>query len=99
MVFDSALVDVIDPVANPVPSVVEDGWVSVLAVPVEPRTTVDPAMGFPWLSRAVTEMVDPVPPALIPPGRAVTVESEAETAPAVMLNALDRVRVSPKAVA
>src|SRR5690348_6411884 len=83
-VFDSAAVDVNDPVATPLASVTPTGCVIVLLVPVTASTTVAPATGLPSPSRAVTVTVDPAPPAVI--GEvADSVVCEAETAPAVTL--------------
>src|SRR5205823_5996185 len=82
-VFESAAVDVRLPVATPLASVVGTGCVHVLpAVGVAASTTVAPATGFPFASRAVTVMVEVPPPAAIG-DVAVTVERVAETAPAV----------------
>ncbi len=87
-VFDSATVALREPVAVPFPSVEPVGWVSVLPVPVDVRTTLAPAMRFPNASFAVTVMVDLVPPllALMDPGDAATVDWDADTAPAATVN-------------
>src|SRR5712692_1938129 len=80
-VFDSAAVEVSVPVATPLALVVPTGWVRVFPVPVAASTTVAPGIGLPFASRAVTVMVEPVPPAVI--GEvADTVDCTAETAPA-----------------
>src|SRR5712692_8071878 len=80
-VFDPAAVELKLPVAIPLALVVPTGWVSVLPVPVAARTTVAPGIGLPFASRAVTVIVDPVPPAVI--GEvAATVDWVPETAPA-----------------
>jgi len=79
-VFDSAAVEVRVPVATPLALVVPTGWVSVFPVPVAASTTVAPWIGFPFASRAVTVIVDPVPPAVIG-DVAATVDWVAETAP------------------
>src|SRR6266852_4568472 len=80
-VLDSAAVDARVPVATPLALVVPTGWVSVLPVPVAASTTVAPGIGLPFASRAVTVIVDPVPPAVI--GEvAATVDWVPETAPA-----------------
>src|SRR5881296_3095667 len=80
-VFDAAAVDVRVPVATPLAFVVPTGWVSVLPVPEAARTTVAPWIGLPLPSRAVTVMVEPVPPAVIG-DVALTVDCAAETVPA-----------------
>src|SRR6266853_6448113 len=64
-VFDSAAVDERVPVATPLALVVPTGCVTVFPVPVAARTTVAPWIGFPLASRAVTVIVEPVPPAVI----------------------------------
>src|SRR5205823_2156707 len=65
-VFDPAAVELRVPVATPLAFVVPTGWVSVFpAVGVAARTTVAPAIGFPFASRAVTVIVDvPLPAAI-----------------------------------
>src|SRR5216683_2851580 len=80
-VFVSAPVDERVPVAIPLALVVPTGCVRVLPVPVAARTTVAPGIGLPFASRAVTVIVDPVPPAVIGDG-AATVDCAAETVPA-----------------
>src|SRR5712692_10918466 len=86
-VFDSAAVEVSVPVATPLALVVPTRWVSVFPVPDAARTTVAPWIGLPFASRAVTVIVEPVPPAVI--GEvALTEDCEAETAPTEMLKAL-----------
>src|SRR6266852_4112182 len=80
-VFDPAAVELKLPVAIPLALVVPAGWVRVLPGPVAARTTVAPGIGLPFASRAVTVIVDPVPPAVIGEA-AATVESAAETVPA-----------------
>src|SRR5216683_1137734 len=80
-VFVSAPVDERVPVAIPLALVVPTGWINVFPVPVAARTTVAPGIGLPFASRAVTVIVDPVPPAVI--GEvATTVDTVADTAPA-----------------
>jgi hypothetical protein len=81
-VFDPAAVELSVPVATPLASVVPTGWVSVFpVVGVAASVTVAPGIGFPFASRAVTVIVDPVPPAVI--GEvAATVDCVAETVPA-----------------
>src|SRR6266851_393018 len=80
-VFDSAVVELKLPVATPLAFVVPTGCVRVLPVPVAARVTVAPGIGLPFASRAVTVIVDPVPPAVI--GEvATTVDCAAETVPA-----------------
>src|SRR2546427_6636156 len=64
-VFDSAAVDERVPVATPLALVVPTGCVSVFPVPEAASTTVAPWIGLPLASRAVTVIVDPVPPAVI----------------------------------
>src|SRR5213593_2574447 len=80
-VFDSAVVELKLPVATPLALVVPTGCVSVLPVPEAARTTVAPWIGLPLPSRAVTVMVEPVPPAVIG-DVALTVDCAAETVPA-----------------
>jgi len=73
------------PVAAPLAFVVPTGCVSVFpAVGVAARTTVAPSMRFPSASLAVTVTVEGAPPAVIG-DVAVTVDWDAETAPAVTL--------------
>src|SRR5881397_426492 len=79
-VFDSAAVDERVPVTTPLALVVPTGWVSVFPVPVAASTTVAPWIGLPLASRAVTVIVEPVPPAVIG-DVAVTVDWPADTAP------------------
>src|SRR2546428_489754 len=79
--LDSDAVDERVPVATPLALVVPTGWVSVLPVPETARTTVAPWIGLPLPSRAVTVMVEPVPPAVIG-DVALTVDCAAETVPA-----------------
>src|SRR5712664_285525 len=80
-VFDSAAVELKLPVATPLALVVPTGCVRVLPVPVAASTTVAPWIGLPLASRAVTVIVEPVPPAVI--GEvAATVDCAAETVPA-----------------
>src|SRR5216683_1074182 len=80
-VFVSAPVDERVPVATPLAFVVPTGCVRVLPVPVAARVTVAPGIGLPFASRAVTVIVDPVPPAVIG-DVAATVDCAAETVPA-----------------
>src|SRR5713226_7122446 len=81
-VFDSATVDASVPVATPLALVVPTGCVRVFPVPVAASTTVAPAIGLPFASLAVTVMVDVPLPAVIG-DVAVTVDKDADTAPAV----------------
>jgi hypothetical protein len=80
-VFDSATVALSVPVATPLAFVVPTGCVSVFpVVGVAASTTVAPATGFPFASRAVTVIVELPLPAVM--GEvAVTVDCAAETAP------------------
>src|SRR6266480_4105766 len=80
-VVDPVAVELRVPVATPLASVVPTGCVRVFpAVGVAARTTVTPAIGFPFASRAVTVMVElPLPAAI--GDVAVTVDWAAETAP------------------
>src|SRR6266513_1442358 len=82
-VFDPAAVELSVPVATPLALVVPTGCVSVFpVVGVAASTTVAPAIGLPFASRAVTVMVDVPLPAVI--GElAVTVDWAADTAPAL----------------
>jgi hypothetical protein len=81
-VFDSATVELRVPVATPLALVVAVGWTRVFPVPVAVRVTVAPATRLPLASFAVTVIVD-VPLPAVMGDVAVTVESAAETAPAV----------------
>jgi len=82
-VFEPAAVALRVPVATPLPSVVPAGWVKVLpALGVTASVTVAPGIGFPFASRAVTVMVELPLPAVIG-DVAVTVDEDAETAPAL----------------
>src|SRR5512144_656867 len=67
------------PVISPSPPVVPEGWVRVLPLPVEARTTVAPLIGVPLPSRAVTVIVEAGPPAVIGE-TALTVDWDADTA-------------------
>jgi len=81
-VFVPAAVELRVPVICPLASVVPTGCVKVFpAAGVAARTTVAPAIGLPFASRAVTVMVEVPLPAAIG-DVAVTVERVAETAPA-----------------
>src|SRR6266540_3278808 len=82
-VFVPAAVEVRVPAATPLASVVPTGCVSVFPiVGVAARTTVAPAIGLPFPSRAVTVMVEVPLPAAI--GEvAVTLDWAADTAPAM----------------
>ena len=82
-VFVSAVVELNTPVATPLASVGPVGWVNVLPLPVAARTTVAPAIGLPFASRAVTVIVEVPVPASIVSGAALTVDCDAETAPLV----------------
>jgi hypothetical protein len=81
IVFDSASVDASVPVATPLAFVVVAGCVSVFPDPVAASTTVAPAIGLPFASRAVTVIVElPLPAAI---GEvAPTVDWLADTVPA-----------------
>src|SRR6266849_8941217 len=81
-VFDPAAVELKLPVAIPLALVVPTGWINVFPVPVAARTTVAPGIGLPFASRAVTVIVDPVPPAVIG-DVAATVDCDADTLPAL----------------
>jgi hypothetical protein len=65
-VFVPTSVELSVPVATPLPFVVPLGCVSVFPVPVAPSTTVEPLIGFPNPSFAVTVMVDFTLPVLAP---------------------------------
>src|SRR2546421_1385906 len=82
MVLAPAAVDDSVPVVTPASSVVPTGWVSVFPSDgVAASTTVAPAIGFPFASRAVTVTVAVPVPAVI--GEvAVTVDWAADTSPA-----------------
>src|SRR2546425_206806 len=79
-VFDSAVVDERAPVATPLALVVPTGCVNVFPVPEAASMTVAPCIGLPLASRAVTVMVEAVPPAVIG-DVAATVDWPADTAP------------------
>ena len=74
MVFDSATVELNDPVATPLAFVDPSGWVIVFPVPVAAMTTVAPWMGLPLASLAVTVMVEEPVPAVIDVGAASTMD-------------------------
>src|SRR2546430_14346903 len=81
MVFEPAAVELRVPVAIPLAFVVPTGWVSVFpVVGVAARTTVAPAIGLPFASRAVTVIVEVPLPAAIG-DVAATVDWVVETAP------------------
>ena len=81
-VFDPAAVELRVPVIWPLASVVPTGCVNVFpVVGVAASVTVAPGIGLPFASRAVTVIVDPVPPAVIG-DVALTVDSVADTVPA-----------------
>ena len=82
-VLVSGVVELRAPVATPLAFVGLAGCVSVLPVPVAASTTVAPLTGFPFASRAVTVIVEVPLPVAIEVGDAVTVDCEADTAPAV----------------
>ena len=73
-VFDSATVELNDPVATPLAFVSPTGCVRVFPSPVAARTTVAPAMGFPLASFAVIVIVEDPVPAVIDVGAACTVD-------------------------
>ena len=80
-VFDPAAVELRVPVATPLAFVVPIGCVRVLpVVGLAASTTVAPAIGFPFASRAVTVMVEVPLPAAIG-DVAVTLDCAAETVP------------------
>src|SRR6266540_2747404 len=82
-VLASATVELMIPVATPFASVVPPGWLRVLPLPVAERTTVTPLIGFPPASFTVTVIVELPLPAVSVVGEALTVDWEAEIAPAV----------------
>jgi len=98
-VFVPAPVELSVPVATPLAFVVPLGWVRVLLLPVAASTTVAPLIGLPPASFTVTVIVALPLPAVIEVGEAATVESEAETAPAVTVTAAVWVIAVPLAVA
>jgi hypothetical protein len=82
-VFEPATVEASVPVVTPLALVVLTGWVSALpVVGVTASTTVAPWIGLPFASFAVTVMVDVPLPAVIGDA-AATVDTVADTAPAV----------------
>jgi len=98
-VFDSAPVELRVPVVTPVALVVPVGCVRVLPVPVAARTTVAPAIGLPFASRAVTVIVDVALPTTTDVGEAATVDCAAETGPATTVTLAVCVIAVPLAVA
>ena len=81
-VLVSATVEVSVAVKTPVSSVVPVGSVRVFPLPEATRSTVAPLTGLSSTSLAVTVIVEPVPPAAIDVGAALTVECDASTNPA-----------------
>jgi hypothetical protein len=81
-VFDSATVEVNEPVATPLPSV-EPGCVTEFPLPETAIWTGMFGTGFPWASRTVTVIVDDPLPAWNDSGFAETRDSEALGAPTV----------------
>jgi hypothetical protein len=81
-VLVSATVEPSEPVATPLAFVVSVGWVSVFSLPLAPRVTVAPLIGFPRASLAVTVMAEDPLPTMIDVGDAVTVACEADRGPA-----------------
>ncbi len=81
MVFCSAFVEEIVPVATPLASVGPAGCVMSLSLPVDDSTTVTSLTGSPLASLAVTVIVDVLVPllALIVVGAALTEDWDAET--------------------
>src|SRR6267378_264667 len=98
-VFGSATVELIVPVATPLPFVVPVGCVTVFPVPVAANITVAPPPALPLASLAVTVIVVVAPPALMLAGAAATVDADADTAPAVTVTAAVAVRAVPLTVA
>src|SRR5437763_1454512 len=98
-VFVSAVVELNTPAATPLPSVGPVGWVNVLPLPVAARTTVAPAIGLSFASRAVTVIVEVPVPASIVGGTAATVDCAAETAPLVTVTVAIWVTATPLMVA
>jgi hypothetical protein len=98
-VLDSAIVEESVPVATPLALVVPTGWVRVLPNPVAERTAVAPGIGLPKASLAMTVIVELLDPllAVMPVGKALTVDCEADTPPTVMLNAFEDPAFSPTA--
>src|SRR5437763_1399144 len=99
MVFGSATVELSVPVTTPLAFVVEAGWVSVLPLPVATSTTVFPAIGLSFASRAVTVIVEAPMPAVIVRGDAVTLDRDEETPPAVTVTIAVCVTADPLIVA
>src|SRR5439155_174134 len=69
-----ATVELSVPVATPLAFVTPVGCVRVFPVPLAARTTVAPATGLPWASRAVTVIVDVSVAAVMDVGAATTVD-------------------------
>ena len=79
-VFDSAIVDVKEPVITPEAFVVPAGCVTAFPAPLTVNVAASPGIGFPFASRAVIVTVLVPPPAVIGPD-AVTSEFPAESGP------------------
>jgi hypothetical protein len=100
-VFVPTLVELSVPVAAPLSFVVPLGCVTLFPDPVAAKTTVEPLIGFPYSSFAVTVMVDVTPPLLAPivAGETATVDCEADTAPGVTVTVAVVESVPPFTVA
>src|SRR6266540_3740235 len=98
-VFASATVELRIPVAAPLALVVPLGWLRVLPLPVAERITVTPLIGFPPASFTVTVIVELPLPAASDVGEALTVDWEAEIAPAVTASVAVCVTAVPLIVA
>jgi hypothetical protein len=83
-VFVPTPVELSVPVVTPLPFVVPLGCVRVFPDPVAASTTVEPLIGFPNPSFAVTVIVEVSPPLLAPivAGETATLDCDAETGPA-----------------
>src|SRR5438445_322096 len=92
-VFPSGTVELNVPVATPLAFVWPAGCVTVLPLPVAASTTVAKLTGLPYPSFAVTVIVATPLPAAIVAGAAATVDTVADSAPAVTVTAAVAVRV------
>src|SRR5437660_6423192 len=98
-VFPSGTVELNVPVATPLPFVWPAGCVTVLPLPVAASTTVATLTGLPYPSFAVTVIVATPLPGAIVAGAAATVDTVADSVPAVTVTGAVAVSVVPFTVA
>src|SRR6267378_3111356 len=98
-VFPSGTVELNVPVATPLAFVWPAGCVTVFPLPVAASTTVAKLTGLPYPSFAVTVIVATPLPGAIVAGAAATVDTVADTAPAVTVTGAVAVSVVPFTVA